>query len=93
MNNLATGCIFKGVLQMEKDSKLQIYKGIIQYLLESTNYTLKNIADLSNISIKTIRSIYYEDNLIMNLSCELTLLNLYRFILEMDQKKTLRSIE
>ena len=35
---------------MENNSKLLVYKGIIQYLLESTHYTLKNIADLSRSS-------------------------------------------
>ena len=40
-----------------KNPKLQIYQGIIEYLLESTNYNLKNIAELSNSSIEHIRSI------------------------------------
>lgn len=72
-----------------KDSliKLQIYKGIIQYLLESTSYTLKNIADLSNVPIETIRSIYYEDRFSLNISSEFTLINLYRIILEINQTK------
>jgi hypothetical protein len=42
---------------MEKTTKTQIYKGMIQYLLESTNYTLKNIADLTDSSLKNIRLI------------------------------------
>ena len=43
---------------MTKHAKLQIYQGIIQYLLDSTDYDLKNIAVLSNASIKMIRTIY-----------------------------------
>lgn len=67
---------------MDKSSKLQIYKGIIQYLLESTNYTLKNIADLSNSSIKSIRTIYCDNFLPLNFSSEAQLVRLYQMILE-----------
>lgn len=73
--------IVKGVLLME-NSRLQIYKGIIQYILDSTDYTLKNIADLSNSSIKNIRSIYCENLIPHNFSSELHLIRLYQMILE-----------
>ena len=69
---------------MEKNSKLQIYKGIIQYLLESTNYTLKNIADLSHASISSILSIYFHNLLPNNFESEMHLLKLYQIILEID---------
>ncbi|MBA2648090.1 MAG: hypothetical protein H0U75_00580 [Legionella sp.] len=64
--------------------KIQIYKGIIQYLLESTHYTLKNIAELSSSSIQDIRSIYYEDSLQLNITSELKLATLYHLILEIN---------
>jgi len=69
---------------MENPSKLQIYKGMIQYLLESTNYTLKNIADLSNSSLKSIHSIYCDGLLPSNFASELQLVKLYHMILEIN---------
>lgn len=67
---------------MEKNFKLQIYKGIIQYILESTNYTLKNIADLCSSSIKSIHLIYSDSFLPSNFSSEMELVKLYQMILE-----------
>lgn len=72
---------------MTNNSKLQIYKGIIQYLLESTNYNLKNIADLSHISLNTIRAIYFDNQMPSHFSCEQQLVNLYHFILELKIKE------
>ncbi len=69
---------------MNQNSKLQIYKGIIQYLLETTHYNLNNIADLSNTSIKSIRSIYCEEYIPPNFSSELQLVKLYHAILELN---------
>ena len=68
---------------MENSSKLQIYKGMIQYLLKSTDYTLKDIAHLSHSSIKNIRSIYCNDLMPLNFSSELQLVKLYHLILEL----------
>ena len=67
--------------------KLKIYKGMIQYLLKSTNYTLENIADLSNSSIKNIRSIYRGDSIPASFASELQLVQLYHLILEFEIKK------
>lgn len=69
-----------------KDSpiKLKIYQGIIQYIVGSTHYTLKNIADLTNSSITSIRSIYVEGLLPTNFSSETQLLKLYQMILEIN---------
>ncbi len=67
---------------MEHHSKLQIYKGIIHYLMASTKYSLQDIADLSFSSIKNIRSIYNDDSLPPNFSSELHLVKLYHFIVE-----------
>jgi hypothetical protein len=72
---------------MDKSSKVQIYKGIIQYLLDSTNYTLKNIADLSNSPLNTIRAIYYEDFMPLNFSSENQLVRLYQLILEIHTQE------
>ena len=69
---------------MEINSKLQIYKGMIQYLLESTNYTLKNIADLSNSSIKNIRTIHCDNLIPPNFASEIQLVKLYQMILEIN---------
>lgn len=65
-----------------KDCKLQIYKGMIQYLLESTNYSLKNIADLSNSPVGSIRSIYCDEILPDTFKSERQLLRLYQLVLE-----------
>ena len=68
--------------------KLQIYQGIIQYLLDSTGYDLKNIAALSNTSIKNIRTIYNGNEIPPNFSSsETNLVQLYQMILELNQKK------
>ncbi|HAT8326969.1 TPA: hypothetical protein GDD11_15230 [Legionella pneumophila] len=72
---------------MDKSSKIQIYKGIIQYILESTNYTLKNIADLSNASIKNIRTIYCDNFLPPNFSSEIQLVRLYQMVLEIHTQE------
>ena len=72
---------------MEQNSKLQIYKGMIQYLMKSTNYTLKNIADLTDTSIKNIRSIYLGNLLPPYFSSELQLIKLYQMILECQKSK------
>ena len=72
---------------MENNSKLKIYKGIIQYILESTNYTLKNIADLSNSSIKNISAIYSENFVPHNFSSEMQLVRLYQMILEINSRE------
>lgn len=70
---------------MEICLRLQICQNIIQYLLESTSYSLKNIADLSHAPIRHIRSIYYADALLPNEASEINLLNLYRVILELQR--------
>ena len=67
-----------------KTSELQIYRGIIHYLLGSTNYTLKNIADLSNCPITHIRLIYFDDCLPENFSSEIYLVKLFHMVLEMN---------
>lgn len=70
---------------MENSSKLQVYKGMIQYLLETTNYTLKRIATLSNSSIKNIRSIYSYDQIPPDFPEERQLVQLYQIILDLER--------
>lgn len=67
---------------MEHCTKLIIYRGMIQYILDSTNYTLKNISELSNSSLRNIRSIYCENLLPSCFKSEIQLLKLYQIILE-----------
>ncbi|MEI6756091.1 MAG: hypothetical protein WCK80_03715 [bacterium] len=73
---------------MENNSKLLIYKGIIQYLLDETGYTLKHIADLSNSSVKSIRSIHCDGLMPPVFASELQLLKLYQMVLEVNIKKS-----
>ena len=73
---------------MQQNPKAQIYQGMIQYLLESTHYTLKNIADLSNSSIKNIRSIHCNGLMPPLFVSELQLVRLYQMVLEVNIKKS-----
>ena len=71
-------------LQMKNQQKLQIYQGIIRYILNSTHCTLKDIAHLSNASIQSIRSIYHDHQMPSNFySSEKQLVQLYEMILEL----------
>ncbi|KTD32703.1 hypothetical protein [Legionella israelensis] len=73
---------------MTSRSKLQIYQGIIQYIVDSTGYDLKNIAVLSNATIKNIRTIYLGDEIPPNFSSsEKHLVQLYQMILELNAKQ------
>lgn len=47
---------------MSHDYKVGIYKGIIQYLLDATNYPLQRIANLSNSPIAYLQLIYHHGN-------------------------------
>lgn len=72
---------------MESCSKLPIYRGIIQYLLESTNYTLKNIAEHTSVPIQHLQSIYMGEQMPLYFSSELQLIKLYQIILECQKHK------
>ncbi len=69
---------------MNNLSKLTIYKSMIQYILDTTNCTLKNIADLSDSSLTIIRTIYYNDHLPSTFKSEMKLLKLYKMLVETD---------
>jgi hypothetical protein len=76
---------------LQPNTKVQIYKGIIQYLLESTNYNLKNIAELSNSSLEHLRSIHCQNTLPTDFLSESQLVKLYQIILDIHPKKNRRS--
>lgn len=71
---------------MEHDCRLQIYRGVIHYLLESTDYTLKDIAHMSKSTIKNIRTIYCDGELPTSFTSEVHLVKLFHFILELNLK-------
>lgn len=73
---------------MDKHPKLKIYQGIIEHLLTSTNYTLKDIADLTDSTIKSIQSIYNDNYIPSDFLSEVPLIKLYQIILEIQTNKT-----
>lgn len=77
----------RGYESMQQNPKIKIYQGMIQYLLESTQYTLKNIADLSNSSMKNIRSIHCDGLMPSGFSSELQLVKLYQMVIEVNVNK------
>lgn len=77
---------------MEHHSKLSIYKGMIQYILDSTHYTLKNIAQLSHTSLDNIRMIYCNDFVPNNFKSDVDLMKLYQIILEINKSREHSSI-
>lgn len=78
----------KRMLIMKNQAKLHIYKGIIQYLLDTTRYSLKSIASLSDSSIKNIRAIYCDEQIPPDFSSGLQLVKLYHVILEIHETQT-----
>lgn len=72
--------------------KIQIYKGMIQYILDSTHYTLKHIAQLSHTSLENIRMIYCDHSVPNNFKSEVELMKLYQIILEINMHKEGRSL-
>lgn len=75
----------------DSSTKLQIYQGIIQYILDSTNYNLKNIAELSNSPIEHLRSIHSQNRVPADFLAESQLVKLYQIILDIHPKKNRRS--
>lgn len=67
---------------IESESKLVIYKGMIHYILESTHYSLKNIAELTQTTLTDIKKIHLNQQLSLSLKSEIQLLKLYQIILE-----------
>ncbi|HFL2713464.1 TPA: hypothetical protein ACGWTM_000598 [Legionella pneumophila] len=71
---------------MFHDQKITIYKGIIQYLLDSTNYSLHRIANLSNSQIAHLQLIYQYNRLPKESKVELNLLKLFITVIDMEHK-------
>lgn len=71
---------------MLNKQKISIYKGIIQYLLDVTTYPLQNIANLSNAPIHQLEAIYCHNQLPVNVSAELNLINLFTTLIDMEHK-------
>ena len=80
---------------MECKFKITIYKGIIDYLLASTHFTLKDIANHTGSPISSIRSIYLDQKLPQYFPFEMALIRLYQIVLEiqMNQSKSSSDIE
>lgn len=71
---------------MFHDQKIIIYKGIIQYLLDTTNYSLQRIANLSNSQLAHLQLIYNHDRLLKESKVELNLLKLFITVIDMEYK-------
>ena len=72
---------------MKSCSRVQIYQGMIRYMLETTNYSLKSIAYLSKTSFKNIRTIHAYGELPTHFDSEMELVNLFQIILEINIKQ------
>ena len=72
---------------MKHEKKLEIYKRMIQYLIDNTNYSLKSIAYLSKTSFKNIRTIHAYGELPTHFDSEMELVNLFQIILEINIKQ------
>lgn len=77
---------------MDHYSKLNIYKGMIQYILDSTHYTLRNIADLSGSPLDYIRTIYCHNAVPSSFKSEVQLIKLYQIVLEINMNPKNRSL-
>lgn len=71
---------------MVHDQKISIYKGIIKYLLSSTNYSLPRIANLSNTSLAHLQLIHLYDRLPKESKVEINLLKLFSTVVDMELK-------
>ena len=71
---------------MFHDQKIVIYKGIIQYLLDSTNYSLQRIANLSNSSVAHLQLIHQYSRLPKESKVETNLLKLFTTVIDMELK-------
>lgn len=70
---------------MFPDHKINIYKEIIQYLLDS-NYSLQRIANLSNASVAHLQLIHQYNRLPQESHVELNLLRFFITVIDMELK-------
>lgn len=66
------------------DQKVAIYKGMIQYLLDSTNHPLHRLANLSNTPIAHLQLIYHHNRLPQDNNFELKLLKLFMLFIDIE---------
>ena len=71
---------------MFHEQKIIIYKGMIQYLLDTTNYSLQRIANLSNSPVAHLQLIYHHNRLPKESKVEMNLLKLYLMVIDMELK-------
>ncbi|MDQ5884486.1 MAG: hypothetical protein QG556_826 [Pseudomonadota bacterium] len=74
-------------MESNLNAKVNIYKGMIEYVLETTDYNLKRIAHLSNSSIGNIKMIYSYGEIPEDFKEEMDLVRLYMMILDMQRKR------
>lgn len=72
---------------MDKSIKVSIYKSMIEYFLNSTDYSLKRIAFLANSSIANIQAIYRYGEIPGDFNEELDLVRLYMMILDSERRR------
>jgi len=72
---------------MKHAIKVNIYKSMIEYFLNSTDYNLKRIAFLANSSISNIQAIYRYEEMPTNFHEELDLVRLYMMILDAERRR------
>ncbi|MBA2648049.1 MAG: hypothetical protein H0U75_00360 [Legionella sp.] len=71
---------------MYNDHKIGIYKDIIQYLLNTTSYTLQQIANLSNSSLKHLHSLYFNERIPSDSNVDLNILKLFCILVDMEKR-------
>ena len=71
---------------MNSDLKIVIFQNMIQYLLETTDYSLERIANLSNVSLKNLRDLQEGADGVINVRrAEINVLKLFTLIIDMEQ--------
>jgi hypothetical protein len=71
---------------MFQDQKVMIYKGMIQYLLNTTNYSLQRIANLSSSQLAHLQLIHHHNRIPKETNVELNLLKLFTIVIDMELK-------
>lgn len=78
--------VLQEYVEMSHDQKLTIYKEIIQYLLDSTHFSLQRIANLANLSVAHLQLIHHYDRLPKESKVELNLLKLFIMVVDIELK-------
>ena len=72
---------------MKNSCTVRVYQALIQYILETTDYSLNDIADHLECSPKSLKKIYLYEEMPSDIFPELKLVDLYRFIFEINNSK------